>query len=155
MIAMDVEQLAANTIKALSMDAVENAASGHPGAPMGMAEIGAVLWTRYLRVDPSAPEWPNRDRFVLSNGHASMLLYLLLHLSGFGVSLEDIKNFRSLGSSTPGHPERQPQLGIETTTGPLGQGFGTAIGMALAESHLNAVFGDSLVDHRTFAFVSW
>ena len=151
---MTPEQLAANTIKALSMDAVENAASGHPGAPMGMADIAVTLWTRYLTVDPADPEWPNRDRFVLSNGHASMLLYSLLHLSGFGISLDDIKNFRQWGSSTAGHPEREPHLGIEMTTGPLGQGFATAVGMAAAERHLNAVFGDDLVDHRTFAFVS-
>jgi transketolase len=154
MTAVDVEQLAADTIRALSMDAVENAASGHPGAPMGMADIAVVLWTKYLRVDPTSPLWPNRDRFVLSNGHASMLLYSLLHLSGFGISLDDIKAFRSLGSPTPGHPEREQHLGIETTTGPLGQGFGTAIGMALGESHLNSLFGSELVDHRTFAFVS-
>ncbi|MEE8330811.1 MAG: transketolase [Acidimicrobiia bacterium] len=151
---MNTEQLSVNTIKALSMDAIERSNSGHPGAPMGMADIAVVLWTRYLRVDPADAVWPNRDRFVLSNGHASMLLYSLLHLSGFGVTLDDIKAFRRLGSPTPGHPEREPHLGIETTTGPLGQGFGTAIGMAIAERHLSALFGDDLVDHRTFAFVS-
>ena len=151
---VDIDQLSVNTIKALSMDAIERAESGHPGAPMGMADIATVLWTRYLRVDPADPLWPNRDRFVLSNGHASMLLYSLLHLSGFGLTLDDIKAFRRLGSPTPGHPEREPHLGIETTTGPLGQGFGTAIGMAIAERHLNGVFGSDLIDHRTYAFVS-
>jgi transketolase len=154
MTAVDAEQLAVDTIRALTMDAVEHAASGHPGAPLGMADIAVVLWTQYLRVDPTAPLWPDRDRFVLSNGHASMLLYSLLHLSGFGIGIDDIRAFRSLGSATPGHPERDQRRGIETTTGPLGQGFGTAIGMAIAEHHLNAIFGADLVDHRTFAFVS-
>ena len=151
---MSNDQLAVNAIKALSMDAIERANAGHPGAPMGMADIGVVLWTKYLRVDPTQPHWPDRDRFVLSNGHASMLLYSLLHLSGFGVTMDHIKSFRQWGSPTAGHPERELELGIETTTGPLGQGFGTAVGFALAESHLRAVFGPELVDHRTFAFVS-
>jgi transketolase len=154
MTAVSAEQLAVDTIRALSMDAVERAASGHPGAPMGMADIAVVLWTRYLEIDPAEPEWPDRDRFVLSNGHASMLLYSLLHLSGFEVSMDDIKAFRQLRSVTPGHPERDTRRGIETTTGPLGQGFATAVGMAVAERHLRAVFGPDLVDHRTFAFVS-
>jgi transketolase len=151
---VDVEQLAANTIRALAMDAVEAANSGHPGMPMGMADIGVVLWTRHLVVDPSDPEWPDRDRFVLSNGHGSMLLYALLHLSGFPLTMDDLRAFRQFGAPTAGHPEREPHLGIETTTGPLGQGFGTAIGMAIAEAHLRAVHGPDLVDHRTYAFVS-
>jgi len=134
------------------MDAVQKAESGHPGMPMGMADIAAVLWGRHLRIDPDAPGWPDRDRFVLSNGHGSMLLYSLLHLCGFPVGLDDIRSFRQWGSVTPGHPERDPHLGIETTTGPLGQGFGTAVGMAMAEAHLRAVFGPDLVDHRTFVF---
>jgi transketolase len=150
---VDHEQLAVDTIRVLSIDAVQRAESGHPGMPMGMADIAAVLWGRHLRVDPDAPEWPDRDRFVLSNGHGSMLLYSLLHLSGFPVSLDAIRSFRQWGSITPGHPEREPHLGIETTTGPLGQGFGTAVGMAMAEAHLRAVFGPNLVDHRTFVFV--
>ncbi len=151
---MNAEQIAVNTIKTLSMDAVQAANSGHPGAPMGMADIATVLWTKFLTVDPSHPEWFDRDRFVLSNGHASMLLYALLHLSGFPLKLDDIKNFRQFGFPTAGHPERETHLGIETTTGPLGQGFGTAIGMAIAEAHMRAVFGESLVNHRTYALVS-
>ena len=149
---MDHEQLAVDTIRVLAMDAVQKAESGHPGMPMGMADIAAVLWGRHLRIDPDAPGWPDRDRFVLSNGHGSMLLYSLLHLCGFPVGLDDIRSFRQWGSVTPGHPERDPHLGIETTTGPLGQGFGTAVGMAMAEAHLRAVFGPDLVDHRTFVF---
>ena len=148
------EQLAVDTIKALAMDAVQKANSGHPGMPMGMADIAVTLWGKHLEVDPDAPEWPDRDRFVLSNGHGSMLLYSLLHLSGFPLSLNDIKNFRQWGSHTAGHPEREPKLGIETTTGPLGQGFGTGVGMALAETHLRARLGEELVSHRTFGFVS-
>ncbi|MCU0281225.1 MAG: transketolase, partial [Acidimicrobiia bacterium] len=147
-----VEQLAADTIRALSMDAVQQANSGHPGMPMGMADLGVVLWTRFLKVDPADPTWPDRDRFVLSNGHGSMLLYSLLHLAGFPLSLDDLRNFRQWGSPTPGHPERHPALGIETTTGPLGQGLATAVGLAAAEAHLRAVFGPDLVDHRTFVF---
>ena len=149
---MDHEQLAVDTIRVLAMDAVQRAESGHPGMPMGMADIAAVLWGRHLRIDPDAPQWPDRDRFVLSNGHGSMLLYALLHLSGFGVTMDDLRSFRQLGSITPGHPERDPHLGIETTTGPLGQGFGTAVGLAMAEAHLRAVFGAALVEHRTFVF---
>lgn len=151
---MSVEQLAVNTVKALSMDGVQAANSGHPGMPMGMADIAVTLWTRFLTVDPTTPEWPDRDRFVVSNGHGSMLLYSLLHLAGFPMSLDDLRNFRQWGSPTPGHPEREPHLGIETTTGPLGQGFGTGVGMAIAESHLRAVFGPELVDHWTYALVS-
>ena len=136
------------------MDAVQAANSGHPGMPMGMADIAVVLWSKYLRVDPDNPEWPDRDRFVVSNGHGSMLLYSLLHLSGFPLSLDEIRNFRQWGSQTPGHPEINQAIGIETTTGPLGQGFGTGVGMAIAEEHLRARLGPGLVDHRTFGFVS-
>ncbi|MGA8039244.1 MAG: transketolase [Acidimicrobiia bacterium] len=150
----ETEQLVVNTIKALAMDAVQKANSGHPGMPMGMADIAVVLWGRYLRVDPEAPEWPDRDRFVLSNGHGSMLLYSLLHLSGFPLSLDELKRFRQLGSHTAGHPEINHALGIEMTTGPLGQGFATGVGMAIAETHLRARLGEELVDHRTFGFVS-
>ena len=149
-----LEQLAVDTIKALAMDAVQKANSGHPGMPMGMADIAVTLWSRYLTVDPDHPTWPDRDRFVLSNGHGSMLLYSLLHLSGYPLSLEDIRNFRQWESPTAGHPEREPHLGIEMTTGPLGQGFGTGVGMAIAEEHLRARLGSDLVDHRTFGFVS-
>jgi transketolase len=150
---MTVERLAADTIRALAMDGVQRAESGHPGMPMGMADLAVVLWTRHLVVDPGDPTWPDRDRFVLSNGHGSMLLYALAHLSGFDMTLDDLRSFRQLGSRTPGHPEREPSLGIEMTTGPLGQGFATAVGMAIAEEHLRAVFGAGLVDHRTYAFV--
>jgi transketolase len=149
-----VEQLAVNTIKALAMDAVQKADCGHPGMPMGMADIAVVLWGRYLNVDPDDPEWPDRDRFVLSNGHGSMLLYSLLHLSGFPITLDDLRNFRQWGSHTAGHPEIDHRLGIEMTTGPLGQGFATGVGMAIAETHLRARLGADLVDHRTFGFVS-
>ncbi|MGD2042231.1 MAG: transketolase, partial [Acidimicrobiia bacterium] len=149
-----IEQLAVNTIKALAMDAVQTANSGHPGMPMGMADIAVTLWGKHLRVDPDWPEWPDRDRFILSNGHGSMLLYSVLHLSGFPIRLEDIENFRQWGYDTAGHPEIDHALGIETTTGPLGQGFGTGVGMALAEEHLRARLGADLVDHRTFGFVS-
>ncbi|HEY5889972.1 MAG TPA: transketolase [Acidimicrobiia bacterium] len=148
------EQLAVNTIKSLAMDAVQKANSGHPGMPMGMADIAVTLWSRFLTVDPDHPEWPDRDRFVVSNGHGSMLLYSLLHLSGFPVSLEDIENFRQWGSHTAGHPEIDQAIGIEMTTGPLGQGFGTGVGMAIAEEHLRARLGEDLVDHRTYGFVS-
>ncbi|MGH8914383.1 MAG: transketolase, partial [Acidimicrobiia bacterium] len=116
------EQLAVNTIKALAMDAVQKANSGHPGMPMGMADIAVTLWGRFLKVDPDTPDWPDRDRFVVSNGHGSMLLYSLLHLSGFPMSLDDLRNFRQWGSHTAGHPEINHKLGIEMTTGPLGQG---------------------------------
>ncbi|HUG09146.1 MAG TPA: transketolase [Acidimicrobiia bacterium] len=149
-----LEQLAVNTIKALSMDAVQKANSGHPGMPMGMADIAVTLWGNYLEVDPDHPEWPDRDRFVVSNGHGSMLLYSLLHLSGFPLSLDELKNFRQWGSHTAGHPEIDQAIGIETTTGPLGQGFGTGVGMAMAEAHLRARLGADLVDHHTYGFVS-
>jgi transketolase len=146
----------ANAIRALSMDAVQKANSGHPGAPMGMADIAEVLWRDVLKFNPGNPTWANRDRFVLSNGHASMLLYSVLHLTGYPLSMEEIKNFRQFGSKTPGHPEREVHLGIETTTGPLGQGFANAVGMALAERSLAAAFnrpGHDIIDHHTYVFV--
>ena len=141
----------ANTIRALSMDAVQAANSGHPGMPMGMADVATVLWSKYLKFDPVAPKWADRDRFVLSAGHGSMLIYSLLYLSGYEQpTLEDIRNFRQLGSPCAGHPENFLLPGVECTTGPLGQGLAMAVGMAMAERHLNAVFGDDLVDHRTW-----
>ncbi|MDH3462530.1 MAG: transketolase [Acidimicrobiia bacterium] len=150
----NLEQLAVNTIKALAMDAVQAANSGHPGMPMGMADIAVTLWSKFLTVDPEHPEWPDRDRFVLSNGHGSMLLYSMLHLAGFPLDLDDLRNFRQWGSHTAGHPEIDHELGIEMTTGPLGQGFATGVGMAMAEAHLRARLGPDLVDHYTFGFVS-
>jgi transketolase len=141
----------ANALRALAMDAVEAAKSGHPGMPMGMADAATVLFTRFLRFDPQAPDWPDRDRFVLSAGHGSMLLYGLLHLLGYpGMTLDELKRFRQLGSRTAGHPERGLAAGIETTTGPLGQGLANAVGMALAERLLAAEFGAGIVDHRTY-----
>lgn len=151
---LSAEQLAVNTLKALAMDAVQKANSGHPGMPMGMADIAVTLWGEFLRVDPGHPRWPDRDRFIVSNGHGSMLLYSLLHLSGFPVSMDELKNFRQWKYHTAGHPEIDHSVGIETTTGPLGQGFGTGVGMALAEAHLRARLGEDLVDHRTYVFVS-
>jgi len=146
----------ANAIRALSMDAVQKAASGHPGAPMGMADIAEVLWREVMQYNPANPRWVNRDRFVLSNGHASMLLYSVLHLTGHPLTLQDIKDFRQLGSRTAGHPEHDLDVGIETTTGPLGQGIATAVGMALAEKLLAAEFnrdGHGIVDHHTYVFL--
>jgi transketolase len=146
-----------NAIRALSMDAVEAAQSGHPGTPMALAPAAYVLWHRYLKHDPRHPDWPDRDRFVLSCGHASMLLYSLLHLSGYDLPLDAIRAFRQWGSATPGHPERGHTPGVETTTGPLGQGVGNAVGMAIAEQFLAEHFkrpGHRIVDHRTWAFVS-
>jgi transketolase len=141
----------ANAVRALSMDAVESANSGHPGMPMGMADAATVLFTRFLTFDPAAPDWPDRDRFVLSAGHGSMLLYSLLHLTGYGdMTLDELKRFRQLGARTAGHPEYGHAAGIEMTTGPLGQGVATAVGMALAERLHNARFGDALVDHFTY-----
>ncbi len=142
----------ANAIRALAMDAVEAANSGHPGMPMGMADVATILWTEYLKHDPADPAWPDRDRFVLSAGHGSMLIYALLHLSGYQrPTIDDIRHFRQLGSPCAGHPENFLLDGVEATTGPLGQGVAMAVGMAIAERHLNAVFGDDLVDHRTWA----
>lgn len=141
----------ANAIRALAMDAVQKADSGHPGMPMGMADVATVLFTRFLKFDPSHPDWPDRDRFVLSAGHGSMLLYALLHLTGYAdMTLEELKRFRQLHSRTPGHPEYGHAPGIETTTGPLGQGLGNAVGMALAERILNARYGDEIVNHFTY-----
>ena len=145
----------ANAVRALSMDAVQSANSGHPGAPMGMADIAEVLWRGFLAHNPHNPSWFDRDRFVLSNGHGSMLLYALLHLTGYDVSIDEIKRFRQLGSKTPGHPERGDTPGVETTTGPLGQGLANAIGMALAERHLAHRYnrpGHAIVDHHTYVF---
>jgi transketolase len=153
---MTNRQLRANAIRVLSMDAVERAKSGHPGAPMGMADIAEVLWHDILKHNPSNPKWLNRDRFVLSNGHGSMLLYALLHLSGYDLTIDDLKNFRQLHSKTPGHPEYGYTPGVETTTGPLGQGLANAVGMALAEKNLAASFNREehrIVDHFTYAFV--
>lgn len=141
----------ANAIRALSMDAVEAANSGHPGMPMGMADVATVLFTGHLKFDPAAPKWADRDRFVLSAGHGSMLIYSLLHLTGYDApTIDDIRNFRKLGSPCAGHPENFMLDGVECTTGPLGQGLAMAVGMAMAERHLNTVFGDGLVDHRTW-----
>ena len=146
----------ANAIRALAMDAVQAAKCGHPGAPMGMADIAEVLWNRLMRHKPANPDWPNRDRFVLSNGHGSMLIYALLHLTGYELSIEDLKQFRQLHSKTPGHPEYGYTPGVETTTGPLGQGIANAVGMALAEKTLAAQFnrdGHTIVDHHTWVFL--
>jgi len=146
----------ANALRALSMDAVQAANSGHPGMPMGMADIAEVLWNEFLRHNPANPRWANRDRFVISNGHGSMLLYSLLHLTGYGLSMEELRNFRQLGYHTAGHPEYEPDLGIETTTGPLGQGLTNAVGMALAEKVLAARYnrpGHEIIDHHTYVFL--
>ncbi|KXK67994.1 transketolase, partial [Pseudomonas monteilii] len=146
----------ANAIRALSMDAVQKANSGHPGAPMGMADIAEVLWRDYLKHNPSNPSFADRDRFVLSNGHGSMLIYSLLHLTGYDVTIDDIKGFRQLHSRTPGHPEYGYTPGVETTTGPLGQGIANAVGFALAEKVLAAQFnrdGHNIVDHHTYVFL--
>ena len=146
----------ANAIRALSMDAVQKAKSGHPGAPMGMADIAEVLWNDHLRHNPANPKWADRDRFVLSNGHGSMLIYSLLHLTGYDLTMEDLKNFRQLHSKTPGHPEYGYAPGVETTTGPLGQGITNAVGMAIAEKVLAGQFnrtGHDIVDHYTYVFM--
>jgi transketolase len=145
----------ANAIRALAMDAIEQAQSGHPGLPLGAADIATVLFTRALKFDASDPNWLDRDRFVLSAGHGSMLLYALLYLTGYeAVTIEQIKRFRQLGSLTPGHPEVGLTPGVETTTGPLGQGLANAVGMAIAERHLAAEFGPEIVDHRTYVLAS-
>jgi transketolase len=154
---ISVEQLAINTIRTLSIDAIEHANSGHPGLPMGAAPMGYALWANHMIHNPKNSKWFNRDRFVLSAGHGSMLLYSLLHLSGYDVSMDDIKSFRKLGSNTPGHPEVTYTDGVETTTGPLGQGIATAVGMAMAEAHLGALYNKEnfpVVDHHTYAIVS-
>jgi transketolase len=145
----------ANAIRALAMEAVEQAKSGHPGLPMGAADIATVLFTRFLKFDPTDPAWPDRDRFVLSAGHGSMLIYALLHLLGYEkMTIDEIKRFRQIGSLTPGHPEHGHTPGIETTTGPLGQGFANAVGMAIAERHLAALFGNDIIDHTTYVLAS-
>ncbi len=152
-----LDQLAVDTIRTLAIDGVQQANSGHPGAPMGMAPMAYALWTRHLRHSPTQPAWPDRDRFVLSAGHASMLLYSLLHLTGYAVSLDDLKSFRQWGSITPGHPERGLTPGVEATTGPLGQGLANAVGMAIAERRLAAEFnrpGHDVIDHRTYVICS-
>lgn len=154
---MSLDELCIATIRTLAMDAVEQARSGHPGTAMALAPAAYALWARLMRYNPHNPEWFDRDRFVMSNGHSSILLYALLHLTGFDVSLEDIRNFRQWGSKTPGHPEHGRVPGVDTTTGPLGQGLMNAVGMAIAEAHLGAVFnrpGHSVVDHRTYVFCS-
>ncbi len=154
---MTVEQLSINTIRTLAMDAVQKAGSGHPGTPMALAPLAYVLWTRFLKFDPNEPEWFDRDRFVLSNGHASMLQYAVLSLVGYDLGINDLEDFRQWGSRTPGHPERGVTPGIETTTGPLGQGIMNSVGMAIAEAHLAARYnrpGHKIIDHQTYAFCS-
>jgi len=153
----ELDQLCINTIRTLSMDAVQKANSGHPGTPMGMAGLAYTLWTKHLRFNPANPQWANRDRFVLSMGHASMLLYSMLHLTGYDLTLDDLKNFRQWESRTPGHPEFHHTPGVEVTTGPLGQGFANGVGMAIAEQFLGAQFnrpGHTIVDHYVYAFCS-
>jgi transketolase len=146
----------ANALRVLSMDAVQAANSGHPGLPMGAADIATVLFTRFLKFDATAPHWADRDRFILSAGHGSMLLYSLLHLTGYeDITIDEIKRFRQLGSRTAGHPEYGFAAGIEMTTGPLGQGIATSVGMALAERLLAAQFGDKIVDHHTYVRRRW
>src|SRR5512136_1286848 len=152
-----LDQLCVNTIRFLSIDAVQKANSGHPGLPMGAAPMAYVLWTRLLKHNPANPGWPDRDRFILSAGHGSMLLYALLHLTGYNLSLEQIKQFRQWGSKTPGHPESELTPGVETTTGPLGQGFANGVGMAMAECYFAARFnrpGFKIINHYTYAIVS-
>ncbi|MCG8567783.1 MAG: transketolase, partial [Desulfobacterales bacterium] len=149
-----LDQLTIDTIRTLCMDAVQKANSGHPGAPMGLAPAAYVLFKRFLKHNPKNPAWIDRDRFVLSGGHASSLLYSMLYLFGYGLELEDLQNFRQWGSKTPGHPEYGDTAGVETTTGPLGQGIANAVGMAMAERHLAGRFnteGKTLIDHHTYA----
>ncbi len=149
----ELEKQCIDTIRFLAADAIEKAKSGHPGMPLGAAAAAFTLWTKHLKHNPKNPQWPDRDRFVLSSGHASMLLYALLHLTGYDLSLDDIKNFRQWGSRTPGHPEYKHTAGVEVTTGPLGQGLANAVGMAIAEAHLAARFnrdGQPIVDHYTY-----
>ena len=155
--ATSLAQVSVNTIRTLAVDAIENANSGHPGLPLGAAPMAYVLWQDHLRHHPGEPKWPNRDRFVLSAGHGSMLLYALLHLTGYDLPLSELRNFRKWGSRTPGHPEAFMTPGVEATTGPLGQGSANAVGMAIAEAHLAAVYnrpGHTVVDHHTYALVS-
>src|SRR5690348_8991432 len=145
----ELEQRGIDVIRGLSMDAVQKANSGHPGTPMSLAPLAHVLFTRIMKYDAGAPDWPDRDRFVLSAGHASMLLYANLFLTGFGLTLDDLQQFRQWGSRTPGHPERGHTAGVELTTGPLGQGIANSTGLALAERHLRDRFGADLCDHHT------
>ena len=147
---LDLERLSINVVRALAMDAVQRANSGHPGTPMALAPLADVLWTRVMNYDAADPDWPDRDRFVLSAGHASMLLYSMLYLTGFGLELDDIREFRQWGSRTPGHPEIHHTKGVEVTTGPLGQGIADAVGIALAEKHMRARFGPEVCDHHVF-----
>jgi transketolase len=153
-VADELEQRAINVIRGLAMDAVQKANSGHPGTPMALAPLAHVLWTRIMKYDASEPDWPDRDRFVLSAGHASMLLYSMLFLTGYGLQLDDIRQFRQFGSRTPGHPEYRHTTGVEITTGPLGQGFANSVGMAIDEKHLRARFGAELCDHHVFGICS-
>ena len=153
---MPTRRQCANAIRALAIDAIEKSKSGHPGAPLGMADMAEALWRHGFKHNPANPHWYDRDRFVLSNGHASMLLYAVLHLTGYDLSMDDIRNFRQLGSKTPGHPEFGDTPGVDMTTGPLGQGISTAVGMALAERLLAAEFnrpGHTIVDHHTYVFL--
>ncbi|MGI8917845.1 MAG: transketolase, partial [Pyrinomonadaceae bacterium] len=153
----ELDQLCINTIRTLSLDAVQKAESGHPGLPLGAAPLAYVLWTRFLRHNPNNPKWENRDRFLLSAGHGSMLIYSLLHLTGYDLPLDEIKNFRQWGSRTPGHPENILTPGVEITTGPLGQGFANGVGMAMASAHLAAKFNQKdfpVIDHHIYAIVS-
>lgn len=153
----ELDQTCVNTLRFLSVDAVQQANSGHPGLSLGAAPMAYALWTRLLRHNPKNPDWFNRDRFVLSAGHGSALLYSLLHLTGYGVSLDQLKQFRQWGSSTPGHPERGTTPGVETSTGPLGQGFANAVGMAIAETHLAQRYNRAdyeMIDHQTYTLVS-
>ncbi len=153
----NLDELCINTIRMLSVDMVQQANSGHPGMPMGAAPMAYVFWTRFLRHNPNHPKWPDRDRFVLSAGHGSALLYSLLHLTGYDLPMEELKRFRQWGSKTPGHPEHGETPGVESTTGPLGQGFGNGVGMAIAERFLAARFnrpGHEIVNHYTYAIVS-
>src|SRR5262249_61217116 len=153
----ELDQLCINTIRALAIDAVQKAKSGHPGLPLGAAPMAYVLWTRFMRYNPRNPKWANRDRFLLSAGHGCMLLYALLYLTGYDLSLDQIKSFRQWGSQTPGHPEYGLAPGIEITTGPLGQGFANGVGMAMGAAHLGAKFNQKnfpLIDHNVYAIVS-
>src|SRR5688572_11479577 len=152
--ANELETKAINVIRGLAMDAVQKANSGHPGTPMALAPLAHVLYTRVMRYDAAEPDWPDRDRFVLSAGHASMLLYAMLHLTGYGLELDDLKEFRQYGSRTPGHPEHQHTPGVEVTTGPLGQGFANGVGMAIVERNLRERFGRDVTDHHVFAICS-
>ncbi len=153
MMKKSLESICVNTIRSLSIDAIQKANSGHPGAPMGLAPTAFVLWTKFLKHNPSNPSWQNRDRFILSGGHASMLLYSLLYLTGYGLTLDDIKNFRQMNSKTPGHPEYKHTKGVETTTGPLGLGFANAVGFAMSEAHMASIFNKKnkkIIDNHTF-----